>query len=218
MRTLFHATTGKNKILVRYTYEMDGGGSTFGQEISDIVAQRWPNRRFRSTLEWCSGPGFIGYDLLDHGITEHLCLIDLYHPAIALAKQTALHNDLQNQVDFFLLEDIALLPASQKFDLIVANPPHFSQSVHDEYHRNRIVFDKDWDAHRNFYSNIKKNLDKDGVILMQENLTGSTVETFRPMIDSAGLTIKDWWVSPDFAVGHRNTLIYYIEVAHRGEA
>lgn len=215
MRQLTHFSSGVGKLPVFYTYEMDGGGTTFGQEIPDMVALRYPSRRFRYALEWCSGPGFIGYNLFDHRLIDNLCLVDLYHPAIEMAKTTANVNDLQGKVKFYLLDDMSLLPISEKFDLVVASPPHFSQSVHTEYHRKRIVFDQDWDAHRNFYNHIKKNLSADGVILMQENLSGSTVETFRPMIEDAGLKIKDWYLSPDFCSGQRGTLIYYLEITHK---
>ncbi len=217
MKQLVYYTTGDQKIPVLYTYEMDGGGTTFGQEVPSIVSQRWPGRRFRSALDWCSGPGFIGYNLIDHQLVDRLCLVDLYHPALTIAKITATTNSIANQVDFFLLDDISLLPAAQQFDLVIANPPHYSTIEYNDYHRSRIMCDKDWAAHRNFYSNIKKNLSADGVIYMQENLNGSTVETFLPMIESAGLAVKDWFLSPDFSIGLRGTLIYYIEITHKDQ-
>ena len=112
-----------------YTPEMDGGGSWFGQEYADIIREYYPGRTFKRCYEWCAGPGFIGFNILDHGLAESLCLSDIYDPAVELCKRTAKHSNNQHRVSAYLFRDLDLLPAREQFDLVVANPPHEPASL-----------------------------------------------------------------------------------------
>lgn len=199
-----------------YTKETDGGGSWFGQEYIDIIKHRYPTKVFNNCYEWCSGPGFIGYSILANNLCNNLWLTDIYYPAILLAKETALHstNKWNNNVTIYLLEDLALLPTTAMFDLIVSNPPHFVDTVSEDSNRNRICTDLNWTAHKNFFANIKSHLSKDGIILLQENMLGSTIESFSPFIEAAGLKITDWFKSDNWFKEDSRPQIYYIEIMH----
>lgn len=200
-----------------YTKETDGGGSWFGQEYINIINNRYPNRIFNNCYEWCSGPGFIGYSILANNLCSNLWLTDIHYPAIQLAKETATYpkNNWNNNVSVYLLEDLALLPTTAMFDLIVSNPPHFVDVVSgDDSNKNRICTDVDWAAHKNFFANIKSHLAPDGIILLQENMLGSTIESFRPFIESAGLKITDWFKSDIWFKEDSRPQIYYIEIMH----
>lgn len=214
MKKLKWYTTGHSKFAVEYTYEMDGGGTSFGTEYAEVLKKRYPGKTFNTAYEWCSGPGFIGFDLLDHNLCKSLVCSDIYYPAIESIRNTANDNNLSN-VQALLLDDLALLPSNLKFDLVVGNPPHFSTSCHNESHRNRIVLDKEWAAHQNFFNNIASHLTDNGVILLQENFSGSQHNTFTDMIDRAGLKITDWFVSEQFFNSPRSTFIYYIEITKK---
>jgi len=211
MKKLSWYTTGKSKFTVEYTYEMDGGGTTFGTDYSEVLKNRYPGKVFKTAYEWCSGPAFIGFDLLDHGLCQSLTCSDIYYPAIACVRNTAHQNQLFN-VEALLLEDLSLMPSDRKFDLVIGNPPHFSKSIHDEWHRNRIILDKDWSIHQNFFDNIASHLTDNGIILLQENLAGSRPDTFKNMIEGAGLKINDWFLSNNFFDSPRSNFIYYIEI------
>lgn len=214
-------TTGPKPIKVFYAKEQDGGGTVFGWEYVEVIKNKYPKKCFKRCYEWCSGPGFIGYSILSHGLCQSLCLSDLYDPSVTSAENTSTHpeNNCRNDVSIYLLKDIALLPASEKFDLVVSNPPHFGATdyrfYNDEYQMNRICTDQDWKAHKNFFKHIKSHLLPEGVILLQENMVGSTVETFKPFIEEAGLVITDTFKSKKFFGIEPILEIYYIEIKSR---
>ena len=247
MVDLVFQTSGKHNISVHHTKNCDGGGKSFGQQYIDLIKIRYPNRKFNNCLDWCSGPGFIGFSLLSHDICQKLNLVDYYQPAIDCAKKTIneLPNHLRAHVQVHQINDLTLLPPLDIFDLIVANPPHFPAKIptklellnylcrikatpeqeekisttfglmldHDTL--SRIAVDKDWQAHKNFYKNIKSHLALDGVILMQENAAGSSVKEFESMINQAGLEITDVFVDDEYGNFMPSVKIYYIEIKHK---
>ncbi len=62
---------------VFYEYALDGGGTWEAPHFVSVVRsilQTEGIREFKNCLEWCSGPGFIGFALLDEGLIPHfLC-------------------------------------------------------------------------------------------------------------------------------------------------
>ena len=209
-------TTGNKKFQVLDQSWHNGGGTWFGQEYIEVIKQRYPGRKFGTCLEWCSGPGYIGYNILDHGLCNNLCLIDKFAEAIEFAQQTAKKN-FTNQVSFYVTDTLSVLPESEKFDLVVANPPHYLECPGDENYQ-RIAVDINWQAHQDFYQHIGKHLGPDGMILMQENQAGSLggCEDFRHMIENNALAITDTFVSPNFYNQPGPwAQIYYIEIAKR---
>jgi len=50
-------------MFARDALNLDGGGSTFGQDFIPVLRARGMPKVQR-TFEWCSGPGFIGFSLL----------------------------------------------------------------------------------------------------------------------------------------------------------
>jgi len=212
-------TRGQTGYKVFYLDGTDGGGVTHGQDYIDIIKTRYPGRKFTKCYEWCAGPGFIGYTILDHALCESLCLTDIHNPALECAEETAYYNQLENKVSIHLLKDLALLPEDEKFDLVVSNPPHAEFFAEEKWYGNlnRLTTDVNWEAHKNFFSNIKKHLLPDGVILLQENHAGSTVETFQSMIEDAGLVITDSFNSSKYYDSNNDGTypiikIYYIEI------
>ncbi len=205
-------TTGNRPIAVAHDSHMDGGGTWFGQDYITELQRRYPNRIFEHCLEWCSGPGFIGYNILSHGLVRRVSFHDLYAPAIERVRETANNHGLD--VGAYVSDSVSGLPQDVRFDLVVANPPHYLECPGDDNYQ-RIAVDPDWAAHREFYQNIGSRLSTDGVILMQENQAGSIqgVEEFRQMIESNGLEITD--VSPSTRFWNDPgpwAQIYYIEI------
>src|ERR1700687_1958230 len=70
--------------------------------------------------------------------------------------------------------------------MVVANPPHFDDAVFRDEIR---AYDRGWHLHRDFFRDVARFLAPNGVIVLQENNQGSTVETFRAMIEDTGLKI-----------------------------
>ena len=210
-------TTGPNQYTVLHLPETDGGGTWFGQELIEVVKQRYPDRQFKHCWEWCAGPGVIGFSMLDHGICQQLLLSDIYDPAVELSKETARRADIADRVESLLFRDVALLPMYYQFDLIVANPPHEPYGtpvVHTADHGGRIEADPGWASHQNFFKYVKQHLTPNGVIIMQENQRGSTLADFAPMIERSGLQVLDSWISVKHFHPGQECQIYYIEIAH----
>lgn len=204
-----YTTEGKNKFSVFWEQNLNGGGIGFGSEYPKIIQDLYPQRIFKSCLEWCSGPGFIGYNLLDHGICEKLSLTDIYQPALDMAYKTAQSNNLLDKVNFYCTGFIDQLPNDCLFDLVVANPPHYDRPYIND--NSRIADDSGWKIHKQFYNNIGRYLTDDAIILMQENEDGSKAEMFLDMINESDLHMKRVVKSPGHYISNP-TLIYYIEV------
>lgn len=201
-----------DKIEIQYNDEMDGGGTTFGQRYRHVLAELYPNKTFENCYEWCSGPGFIGFDLLSRNFCEKLYLSDIFKPAIRTIARTVRINKehCENRVFFSHSQTISDLPQDWKFDLVVSNPPHWNQNsgqmitkIHYNY---RVTSDLDWRIHQEFFDNIKNHLNPGAVILLQEHSYGSGPDLFKTMIENNGMSINDcYWESnnPDF---------YYLEI------
>jgi methylase of polypeptide subunit release factors len=203
-----------NDIQVWCDGEMDGGGLNFGQEYVPVIKTLYPGKRFNNCLEWCAGPGFIGFALLSYDLIHNLYLAEIFKPAVLACEKTITHlpeKYRDRTIKPMHLDTVADIPVDTKFDLIVANPPHWNWAVAPyvaEYFSDRINADNDWKIHQNFFENIKKNLAQDGVILLQEAAWASGPETFRGMIESNGLKISRCFHTEEFMN------YWYLEVCH----
>jgi methylase of polypeptide subunit release factors len=171
-------------VRVSYKQHLDGGGSTFGQEFLPLLRKRGMPKVARA-FEWCAGPGFIGFSLLANGLCDTLCLADVNPEAVAACRRTVARNRLESKVAVYQSDNLAGIPAGEQWDLVVSNPPHFIDSGIGQlrYH------DPDWRVHRGFFASVARHLKAGGVVVLQENNTGSTPATFSPMIADAGLRL-----------------------------
>lgn len=208
-------TTGPNQYKVAHDSWMDGGGTWFGLEYADVIRQRYPGRKFERCYEWCAGPAFIGFNILDHGLCKSLCVSDIYADAIDRVKETVSNNQIDN-VGAYATGQVANLPETELFDLVVANPPHFLECPGDENYQ-RIAVDQNWAAHQEFFANIKQHLLPGGIILLQENQAGSLnrEKDFELFIDAAGLEITAVFNSQQHYTPNHYTQIYYIEIQQK---
>ena len=198
-------------IRVSYKNHLDGGGREFGQDFIPLLQQyRLP--RQKRVFEWCAGPGFIGFSLLAHGLCETLCLADVNREAVQACERTIADNALSSRVSVYCSDNLRSLPPAEQWDLVVSNPPHFI----DEYHGNLRAHDPDWRVHRDFFRMAAPFLKPGGVIILQENNHGSTVETFRPMIEKSGLTVV--FTSGDLPFRTASHQYYYIGIMRAGDA
>lgn len=206
-------TTGTGRIRVHHHSDMDGGGTWFGTELAEICKSRY-RRRFPRCLEWCAGPGFIGFDLLDHGVCEQLVLQDRYAPAIESSIPDTIKDNGLEGVRAYLGHSLNCLPDQERFDLVVANPPHYLGCPGDDNYQ-RLAVDPHWEAHRDFFEHIGDHLDAGGLILLQENQAGSTLREaeWRDIIEQNGLVIQDVFDSLRFYNQPGPWCqIYYIEI------
>jgi methylase of polypeptide subunit release factors len=214
---LFTKTWTTNDILVYYHMSLDGGGMNFSSQYREVIQAIYGNRKFSNAFEWCSGPGYIGFDLLSHNVCDQLWLGDIYQPALRAINCTIenLPEHYHNRVNPFHMKSVADIPSDVKFDLIVSNPPHwdlnqepFINQVYFNFNA-RVCADTDWTIHADFFQNIKKHLAPDGVILLLEHSFGSGPDSFRSFIEEGGLQITNCYWEPDVIK------FYYLEVQHQ---
>ena len=197
-------------VRVNYLHRLDGGGYGFGQNYIFYLKNRGMPPQER-TFEWCSGPGFIGFSLLGAGLTRSLCLADINPEAVSVCRQTIKDNGLESKVAAYVSDNFANIPPSEKWDLVVGNPPHYPDQFMDDIR----ACDPEWSIHRAFFAGVEKHLKPGGVIVLQENGEGSTAETFSEMIAQAGLQtiFVEFGPRQRTAFGH----LYYLGVMRRGD-
>lgn len=216
-----------------YTPETNGGGDHFFPEYYDLVSEFYC--RVGHLMEWCSGPGFIGYGMMACNICDHLTLLDKFKPAVDIAKKTAENSFIKHGLDFVDTEtiyhrrvfprttvyhsDTCSVLSDHKIDLVVGNPPHF-ECKEDAIkalsklggtplfndHLSEILLDSNWDAHRDMFDEVSTRLSDDGIICLQLHSGGSSPDTFKSMIEESGMRITATFDSAKYDD------IYYMEV------
>lgn len=194
---------------ISYRAELDGGGTDFGQEFIPFLKSRGMPKQKRA-FEWCCGPAFIGFSMLGNGLCETLCLADINPAAVASCRNTVKANDLGDRVSVYQSDNLKDIPSSEKWNLVVSNPPHFI----DQYLGDIRAHDPDWRIHREFFATVSDHLAPDGVIVLQENNSGSVVSTFRPMIEQSGLDII--FVHGDYPSLTPESSFYFIVIGRKG--
>jgi methylase of polypeptide subunit release factors len=167
---------------VRYHPSMECGGivrSDLFLQVLDMVAS---DQQFQHCLEWCSGPGFIGYNLLGAGVCAQLDLADIWQPSLRAAQAVAAPHTART----WHIRRLADIPSTCSYDLIVGNPPWFTGHLMG-YVRNTC--DPDLNIHRQFFLDAKQRLNPDGMILLCEGQTYVGPRDFQAMLDAAGLEI-----------------------------
>jgi methylase of polypeptide subunit release factors len=198
-------------VRVSYKRHLDGGGSTFGQDFLPLLRQRGMPKAQRA-FEWCAGPGFIGFSLLAHGLCDTLCLADVNPEAVAACHRTVARNRLDGKVAVYLSNNLDGIPATEQWDLVVSNPPHFIDSGVGQlrYH------DPDWRVHRGFFAAVASHLKAGGVVVLQENNAGSTPATFGDMIAQAGLQLVFVHDASDKRTAQAH--MFYLGIMRAGDA
>ncbi|MBE7172411.1 MAG: methyltransferase [Williamsia sp.] len=193
---------------VCYKLHLDGGGLQFSKLFTSFVKERFPGKIFYHVLDWCAGPGFIGFELLSQNLLQQLSLTDISSEAIDCALNTISVNNLQGMVKAYVGDNLEAVPKHQKFDLVVGNPPWALQV--NNLLNPLISSDVEWTLHRNFYNSVKDYLIPGALICLTcykpfETNPHANFKTngpwdirpeqpivaFKKMIDEAGLVFKE---------------------------
>ena len=180
-----YLTVKYKNITVFYKEELDGGGTTFGQDYLEFIP-RLSKKKYDRVYEWCCGPGFIGFSLLAYGFCKSLCLSDVHPEAVEAVKKTIKFNKLENKVSVYLSDSLDQIPNNEKWDLVVGNPPHYSKKFNIDDLDNdqmRIVLDSDLKTHDKFFEKVGNHLNENGFVLLQENWFRVARDTFIEMIN-----------------------------------
>jgi methylase of polypeptide subunit release factors len=159
--------------------DLDGGGRAFGQDYLDIVRSLFG--RVGRVFEFCAGPGFIGFSLLAHGLCDSLTVADVNPRAVDALRETVRRNSLGDLVTVHQSDGLRAIPENECWDLVVGNPPHFSEPLHTSSRR-LITDDLGWRLHESFYRDVGRFLSDGGSVLLQENSKGSSPADFLPML------------------------------------
>ena len=187
----------RNKILkvnygtisVSYTNNLDGAGLQLTNHFVAIVEKLIG--KVSRICEFGAGPGFIGFSLLANGLCDSLCLIDINPEAVKICKKTIQKNKLESKVSVYLSNGLSNLPSSEKWDLVVSNPPHHPTKKGWLQEDVLKAVDKDWKIHQQFYANVKKFLKPNGSTLFVENNQSSVPSLWSEMISKNGLKMID---------------------------
>ena len=166
-------TEFENGTIVSCEQVHDGGGSTQYADFIDFFKEKGDDLpKYKNCLEWCAGPGFIGYSLLDTEVCQHVTFMDIHEPAIDDARNNAIFNNLTDRTSFYTIDAIHKLPTDLKFDLVVGNPPH-SLKASEEWLNNkglfRLIVDLDWKIHEEFFAHITDYLLPGAEVILSEN-------------------------------------------------
>ncbi|OGN00506.1 MAG: hypothetical protein A2651_00400 [Candidatus Yanofskybacteria bacterium RIFCSPHIGHO2_01_FULL_42_12] len=195
-----------NNIEVVYKEKLHGGGIRFGQQFIPIVKERFGH--VGHIFEFCAGPGFIGFSLLANNLCDKLTVADINPEAVKVLSETVKKNGLESKVAVYLSDCLDSIPETEKWDLVVSNPPHVFCANEDEHKKNIILFDPNFNIHKRFYRDIKKFLKPTGSVLLQEHTESTNIDDFKSMIEENGLKIVDvfTYTSPVKVIGPKNTL------------
>jgi hypothetical protein len=80
-------------------------------------------------------------------------------------------NGLEERVTVYHSDNLDGIPSSEQWDLVVGNPPHFSDISPGELR----FHDERWSLHRSFFAAIGSFLKPGGIIVLLENNHGSDV-------------------------------------------
>jgi SAM-dependent methyltransferase len=142
---------------------------------------------------------------------RHLCLADINPEAVEACRLTVAQNGLTNRVSIYHSDNLDGISSSERWDLVVGNPPHFSDISPGELR----FHDEGWKLHQRFFAAIDRFLKPGGIIVLLENNDGSTAETFRSMIEAAGLCIG--FIHNCESRRTPYTRVYYLGIARQGD-
>jgi UDPglucose 6-dehydrogenase len=184
--------TYDNGFLLEYPTHMDGGGFEIKDELYSLI-ERTGKEHYKRALEWCSGVGPLGYDLLDRNKVDTVAFVDKHSPSIKSCLANATANKIAEKVTAYVSDKIMQIPSEERFDLVVANPPHSGDRqafIESLEHLNcvdntcRLIVDEGYEALQDFYENIKDYLNPNADIYIT---TGSNQEHYIDWATKGGL-------------------------------
>lgn len=186
-------------LTVAHAADLDGGGSrTWPHFVQTVREHVGP---VHHAFEWCAGPGYIGFALLGAGLCEKLTLADINPRAVRACRQTIDHNRLAERVTVYLSDNLTDVPDSERWDLVIGDPPHFPAALprHIEQGFELRSVDPDWSIHREFFRTISPHLNNGARVLISESrVAGNYDDLFLRMMTDAGLElIEPPWELPE---------------------
>ena len=171
-------------IKIKYHPSMEGGGIYRSPMFIEVLSLIAPNRIFNHCLEWCSGPGFIGYSLLGKGLCKQLDLADIWQPSLTAAKAVK----APCNVDTWHIRNLCDIQPPRMYDLIVANPPWWPGNLLQNQH-NRLGADPELAILKKFLKDAKNYLTPNGLIVLVEGQTYTGPKDISNALADTGLEL-----------------------------
>lgn len=192
----------ENGIVLNFPNHVDGGGFEIKHEMFDLI-ESTGKEHYTRAFEWCSGPGQYGFDLLDKKKADHVVFSDCYKIATETCTTNALENNISNKVTVYTTDKISTIPTTEKFDLVVANPPHTDTAANLSSgpglnNTIRMIVDENYEAHKEFFANIRKYLTPDADVYIT---SGTTMNKFVNWAISGGLSFEGFKPTSTMAGG-----------------
>jgi len=173
-----------NGVRIDHPWWLTGGGNFHYPYFLEAIKKHGKSH-YNRAFEWCAGHGFIGWELLTNSYCDELTFSDIYPPSIETCKKNAETLGYTSKVTAYLTGTISAIPEEEKWDLVVGNPPNSEDTEGFKSHNNdfagqspemvdlacRLTVDQDWQAHRDFFKEIKKHLNKDADIFLSMHST-----------------------------------------------
>jgi hypothetical protein len=181
-------------VSVLYTQDINGGGIRLVDDYVNFIKDRYGH--VEDLFEWCAGPGYLGYAMLAHNVTDRLCLADVNPKAVHYAKRTREENCLEDRVQVYLSNNMDRIPEHENWDIVIGNPPHYGGSFDYFSAIDRRGWDKDWHIHRQFFDQVGSHLKPEGrpcIMEWEDHKVdhASTPELFGPMLEEDGFMLED---------------------------
>lgn len=94
-------------------------------ELVDLIVSDWKNKPDLEIADLCTGSGCIACALARNLPFSSVTAIDISAPALKIAKENALA--LKVKINFVQEDVLAITPVTDKFDIIVSNPPYITE-------------------------------------------------------------------------------------------
>lgn len=199
-----------------YPHMLDGGGDNYKQGLLEAIKKYGSKTTYQRSYEWCAGHGVINFYLYDQGVCETLAFSDIFFASPDSVILSAELNGIKDKVTAYLAHTVGMIPTTEKFDLVVSNPPHCPEHSlrdvgmspdTDPFYSNamRLVVDENWNIHRDFFQNISQRLAPGADVFLWEV---NSFEEFIGMAESNGLTYIGTY-DPKYEKDPNNRILHF---------
>ena len=148
--------------------------------IQDVVTDNM------SILDICAGAGTLGFAILRSCNVKEMSFSEINPNGIESIKATASlksNRFPRSKIKWWLSDGFKSIPKSEKYDLIIGNPPHQDRPAYNL--EDLQGADQDWKFHINFFKECHKYLNPNGKICFIENngWTYTSPRFFKKMIN-----------------------------------